>query len=172
MLTPLENQNPTNDHAFKLQAALVSKTWKMCSAESLTGGLISAEMTASPGASQWWNGALVVYSNEAKTKLLGISEAMLRDEGPVSNNVAENMAVAALMRSNSNISVAVTGVAGPDSDEMGNPVGTVYIANAWWGSDGWVKSHVTKHAFEGSRHDIRDQTVQEAMAQTLHVMNT
>jgi nicotinamide-nucleotide amidase len=172
MNTTIEMQSPNERLSSDLQSKLLSKHWKMCSAESLTGGLISAAMTASPGASQWWNGALVVYSNEAKTQLLGISEAMLRDEGPVSNNVAENMAVASLMRSDSNISVAVTGVAGPDSDEMGNPVGTVYIANAWWGSDGWVKSHVTKHAFQGTRGDIRDQTVQEAMSQTLQVMNT
>ncbi len=99
-------------------------------AESCTGGLIAKRMTDLPGASAVFKGGLVTYCNEMKEALLGVPHGLLEEKGAVSREVAEAMAQGARRALGCDLAVAATGVAGPDSDDRGNPVGLVYIALA------------------------------------------
>lgn len=99
-------------------------------AESCTGGLIAKRITDLPGASAAFKGGLVTYCNEAKAELLGVDPALLEEHGAVSPQVAQAMAQGARRVLGCDIAVATTGVAGPDKDDRGNPVGLVYVALA------------------------------------------
>ena len=99
-------------------------------AESCTGGLLAAVLSEAPGAGKQLQGGFVTYTKDQKTILLGIPRALLEREGAVSEAVARAMAEGALARSIADLSVSVTGVAGPAPDEDGNPVGLVHIAAA------------------------------------------
>lgn len=125
-------------------------------AESLTGGLVCAQLTDVPGASVVLRGGVVAYATDAKQDVLGVSVDVLSQHGAVSAKTAEVMAQRVRELFGSDIGISTTGVAGPHEQE-GNHVGTVFIAIA--------DSHgVSSHAidFGGSRADIRDQTVQAA----------
>ena len=98
------------------------------SAESCTGGLIAKRMTDLPGASAVFRGGVVSYATPVKHTVLGVPEAMLDAYGAVSAPVARAMAQGARRTLGSDLAVSTTGVAGPDSDERGNPVGLVYVA--------------------------------------------
>lgn len=102
-------------------------------AESCTGGMVAKRLTDLSGASAVFKGSAVTYATEAKHRLLGVDEALLEAKGAVSREVAEAMALGAKAVFGSDMAVATTGVAGPDRDERGNPVGLVYIALAWDG---------------------------------------
>lgn len=102
----------------------------LSAAESCTGGLIAKRMTDLPGASRVFKGGVVSYTNEVKSGVLGVSKALLEDYGAVSEPVACAMAEGCRKICGSDLAVAVTGVAGPDRDDRGNPVGTVYVALA------------------------------------------
>ncbi len=97
-------------------------------AESCTGGLLAAVLSEAPGASKQLQGGFVVYTKDQKTIALGIPRALLERESAVSEAVARAMAEGALARSIADLSVSITGVAGPAPDEDGNPVGLVHIA--------------------------------------------
>lgn len=97
-------------------------------AESCTGGAIAKRMTDLPGASSVFKGGLVTYCNEAKESLLGVDHALLEEHGAVSREVALAMAQGARRALGCDIAVATTGVAGPDKDDRGNPVGLVFVA--------------------------------------------
>lgn len=99
-------------------------------AESCTGGLIAKRITDLAGASAAFKGGLVTYCNEAKERLLGVDHALLAEHGAVSEPVARAMAQGAGRALGCDLAVATTGVAGPDKDERGNPVGLVYVALA------------------------------------------
>ncbi len=102
----------------------------MGTAESCTGGLIAKRMTDLAGSSAVLKGGIVSYANEAKADVLGVSRALLDEKGAVCADVAEQMAKGARRVLGCDLAVSVTGVAGPDSDERGNPVGLVYVALA------------------------------------------
>ncbi len=102
----------------------------MAAAESCTGGLVAKRMTDISGASQVFLGGAVTYSNSAKANILGVSEESLEKYGAVSEQVAIEMAKGAKEKFGTDIAVSLTGVAGPDSDDRGNPVGLVYIGLA------------------------------------------
>ena len=106
---------------------LREKGFTMAAAESCTGGLVSKRMTDIPGSSQVFLGGAVTYSNSAKSGILGISEETLKTYGAVSEETALKMAKGTRERFGADIAVSLTGVAGPDSDDRGNPVGLVYI---------------------------------------------
>ena len=108
--------------------ALRARRWRMASAESCTGGLIAAACTSVAGSSDWFERGFVSYSNEAKTELLGVDAALIAAHGAVSAEVALAMANGALKYSRSDISLAVTGIAGPGGAVPGKPVGTVWLA--------------------------------------------
>ncbi|MCI8877524.1 MAG: competence/damage-inducible protein A [Oscillospiraceae bacterium] len=103
----------------------------LSAAESCTGGLIAKRMTDLAGASQVFRGGVVCYTNDVKAGVLGVDRALLEEYGAVSEPVARAMAEGCRKICGSDLAVSVTGVAGPDSDERGTPVGTVYIALAW-----------------------------------------
>ena len=102
----------------------------LSSAESCTGGLIAKRMTDLSGASRIFKGGVVSYTNEVKAGVLGVSEALLEEYGAVSEPVARAMAEGCRRICGSDLAVSVTGVAGPDRDDRGNEVGTVYVALA------------------------------------------
>jgi len=96
-------------------------------AESCTGGWIAKALTDVPGSSQWFGEGFVTYSNEAKSRTLGVPRSILAREGAVSAGAARAMARGALRRTGAHVAVAVTGIAGPDGAVPGKPVGTVWF---------------------------------------------
>ncbi len=108
---------------------------KIVVAESCTGGLISAALTEIPGSSDVFQAGFVTYANEAKVDMLGVSLDVLETFGAVSIAVAWSMAQGALARSEADVAVAITGVAGPGGGTERKPVGTVIFARARKGAD-------------------------------------
>ena len=109
---------------------LIEKGKTLSTAESCTGGFIAKRLTDVAGASRGYLGGVVTYSNESKTKLIGVDGDLIEEKGAVSYEVAVEMAKGVRDRLKTDIGISVTGVAGPDSDEKGTEVGTVYIALA------------------------------------------
>jgi PncC family amidohydrolase len=127
-------------------------------AESLTGGLLGAALTTTPGSSTTFRGALVVYATDLKSSLAGVPTPLLDAEGPVSGHVAAALAAGARDRLGATYGVGVTGVAGPD-EQNGQPVGTVHIAIAGPGTAGEVRSlHLP-----GGRDEVRGAAVAAAL---------
>lgn len=137
---------------------LREKNWKIAAAESCTGGLLSRKITAVSGASDYFDRAFITYSNEAKTELLGVSEALLRDHGAVSEPVARAMAEGACSRAHVDVALAITGIAGPSGGSPEKPVGTVFIACAVC-----EQSTVEKHLFRGTREQIQEKSAHAAL---------
>jgi nicotinamide-nucleotide amidase len=130
-----EIEFPRIDEALIERAATVVKFAKRCSctivtAESCTGGLLAAVLAEAPGAAKQLQGGFVTYTKDQKTIALGVPGELLERESAVSKAVACAMAEGALARSVADLSVSITGVAGPEPDEDGNPVGLVHIAAA------------------------------------------
>ena len=127
-------------------------------AESSTGGLIGSMITDQPGSSAYFAGGVIAYSNEVKVKQLGVSAELIERVGAVSREVAEAMAEGARERLGTSLAVAVTGIAGPDTDGSAKPVGLTYIAVA---SEGRVLAH--EFNFKGDRISNRRQAAAEAL---------
>ena len=127
-------------------------------AESLTGGLLGAALTSTPGSSSTFRGGLVVYATDLKERLAGVPGPLLAAEGPVSAHVAAALAAGARDRLGATYGVGVTGVAGPDP-QNGQPVGTVHLAVA-----GPAEGEVRSLRCEGDREQIRAQTVAAALS--------
>ena len=136
---------------------------RMATAESCTGGLIAAACTALAGSSDWFERGFVTYSNQAKTELLGVPEALLQAHGAVSEPVARAMALGALERAPVQRSVAVTGIAGPGGAVPGKPVGTVWLAWAWRDAAGAPQVSATRLQLDGDRAAVRHATVVAAL---------
>ena len=132
----------------------------LATAESCTGGLIAAALTAIAGSSDVVDRGFVTYSNQAKHELLGVSMDLIERVGAVSDEVARAMAEGALVRSRAGIAVAVTGVAGPGGGSAEKPVGLVWFGLAQRGQP--VASE--RHIFPGDRTAIRAATVAHAFA--------
>jgi nicotinamide-nucleotide amidase len=130
----------------------------LATAESLTGGLVSASLAAVPGASDVLRGGLVAYATDIKTSLLGVDEETVHTFGVVSAQCAEAMASRAREMFGASWALSTTGVAGPDPQE-GKPVGTVFVAVA-----GPAGVRVNALTLSGSRDAIRRATVQEVLA--------
>ena len=136
--------------------ALAGKT--LATAESCTGGMIGAALTAVPGASRVYKGGVVSYWSEVKEKLLGVSGEDLENLGPVSMQVAGSMAQGARKLLKTDVAVSVTGLAGPDDDEFGRPVGTVFV-----GFDNGARTVVRQYRFGGDRDSVRRQAAEAAL---------
>ncbi len=128
-------------------------------AESCTGGLIAAALTAVAGSSDVVDRGFVTYSNAAKAEMLGVDPALILAHGAVSAPVAAAMAEGALQRSRAAVAVAVTGVAGPDGGTPGKPVGTVWFGLAIQGEAVLTEVQV----FAGDRNGVREATVRRAL---------
>ena len=141
---------------------------KLATAESCTGGLIAHRITNVPGSSDYFERGFVVYSNPSKTELLGVKEGLIERHGAVSREVARAMAVGAKKASGASVALAVTGIAGPVSDESRKPVGLVYIAVCARGRSVAVE----EQHFEGTRIQIKKQSAQAALELLLEVLNS
>ena len=146
--------------AERLLAACRNAGMKLATAESCTGGLIAAALTAIAGSSDVVERGFVTYSNEAKTDLLGVSAALIERHGAVSEAVALAMAEGALAHSRADIAVSVTGIAGPGGATPNKPVGLVHLGCARRGRPTILEQRV----FPGDRAAIREQSVALAFA--------
>ena len=141
-----------------LAQALQARGWMLATAESCTGGLIAAQCTELAGSSLWFERGFVSYSNAAKTELIGVPAALIAAHGAVSEPVARAMAQGALQHAQAQVSVAVTGIAGPGGGSADKPVGTVWLA---WCVAGLLSSE--RCVFGGDRAAVRAATVQHAL---------
>ena len=148
-----------------LAALLMANKQMLSTAESCTGGLIAAACTDLAGSSDWFERGFVTYSNEAKTAMLGVDAQLIATQGAVSEPVARAMAQGALQHSPAQVSVAVTGVAGPGGGSAGKPVGTVWFA---WGTPTGISSEV-QH-FAGDRAAVRAATVAHALGRLVTLL--
>jgi nicotinamide-nucleotide amidase len=179
-----KNQSSTNNSSQASIAQLVAAVadtlmqhgWMLTTAESCTGGLIAGHCTDLAGSSQWFERGFVTYSNEAKHDMLGVDNAILTEHGAVSEPTAQAMALGALRHSRAQVSIAVTGVAGPTGGSKDKPVGTVWFA---WGvpSDtgptlgaetAWVKTE--RMQFAGDRAAVRQATIAHALSTLLQLL--
>lgn len=143
--------------AAEVHERLVARDATVAAAESLTGGLLGATLTAPPGASMIFRGAIVAYATELKAELLGVPGPLLDAEGAVSAHVAGAMAVGVRDRLHATYGVSLTGVAGPDPQD-GRPPGTVFVGVA--GPD---DGQVRQMQLSGDRSSIRLSAVRGAL---------
>ncbi|MCG9727857.1 nicotinamide-nucleotide amidase [Vibrio brasiliensis] len=131
----------------------------LTTAESCTGGGVSAAITDIAGSSAWFDRAFITYSNEAKMEMLGVAEQTLQSFGAVSEQTVEEMVKGAVANSNANIGVSISGIAGPGGATEDKPVGTVCFG--WADETGWLK--VATYHFAGDRSQVRQQAVETAL---------
>ncbi|MGK5546792.1 CinA family protein [Streptomyces sp. URMC 127] len=139
-------------------AALVARGETVAAAESLTGGLVAAELTAAPGASRSVRGSVTAYATEVKAAVLGVDEELLGARGAVDGDVALEMARGVRKLLGADWGLATTGVAGPEPQD-GKPVGTVFVAAA--GPDG--RRRVRELSLDGDRSRIRSESVRAVL---------
>ncbi|NLU73738.1 CinA family protein [Streptomyces sp. HNM0575] len=132
---------------------LVERGETLAVAESLTGGMVAAEITAAPGSSRAFRGSVTAYATDLKRELLGVDGALLEERGAVDEDVARAMAEGVQAALSASWGVSTTGVAGPDEQD-GQPVGTVFVAVA--GPHGTVCRALK---FDGDRAEIRKRSV-------------
>ncbi len=138
---------------------LVAADLTVTTAESCTGGLIAAALTSVPGSSAVFERGIVSYADSAKTDLLGVPATLLATDGAVSASVAQAMAEGARTRSNADVAVAVTGIAGPDGGSEAKPVGLVFLAVA-----GLQETRVEERRYgDIGRDAVREATVADAL---------
>ena len=143
---------------------LLEKNLMITTAESCTGGLITATIVNVSGASGCFNEGYITYANEAKVRVLGVKEESIRSFGVVSNVVVTEMAEGALKRANADVAVAVSGIAGPLGGSPEKPVGTVYIGICLRNkTDKSLTKTSYEFHFDGDRSEIRNKTVEEAL---------
>jgi nicotinamide-nucleotide amidase len=145
--------------ARKVGRACKRRKVEIVTAESCTGGGLAAAVTRVSGSSKWFERGFVTYANTAKKDLLGVSQRTLKEHGAVSEEVAREMAMGALANSRADVSVSVTGIAGPTGAVPGKPVGTVWVC--WAARGGPVQSR--RFLFKGGRVAVRTQTVAMAL---------
>ncbi|SRR5579883_133277 len=152
---------PLLKEAHKLITLYQQKGWHLAVAESCTGGLVSGLLTSIPGASHVFEGGFITYTDSTKEALLGLSNTLLETHGAVSEPVAKAMASATLERlPAAHITLSVTGLAGPEGDSFGTPVGTVWFGCAL--REGTVHTTCRVFAYR-SRDGVRYACLEEAL---------
>ena len=149
--------------ASRVIAELIARKAMITTAESCTGGLIAGALTSVPGSSDAVYGGYVTYSNEAKTRMIGVSEALLDAHGAVSEEVARAMAEGARMTAETDFAIAATGIAGPTGGSADKPVGLVHFAVA---SPQGV-AHLRENFGDLGRDQIREASVIVALEMLL-----
>jgi nicotinamide-nucleotide amidase len=145
---------------------LAEKKKTLATAESLTAGLIATRLGQVPGASQWFRGGIIAYSNALKTELLAVPRALIEQHGAVSAEVAEAMAVGCRTRLRTDLAVSCTGIAGPGGATPEKPVGLVYVGLAWDGGSSKVQ-----YSWSGTRQEVQSRTAKLALNQVrLHLL--
>jgi nicotinamide-nucleotide amidase len=147
------------DQARAVLAALEARGQRLATAESCTGGLIAAALTAIAGSSAVVMAGFVTYSNAAKMRMVGVREGTLAAQGAVSEAVAREMAEGALREAGVDVALSCTGIAGPGGATPGKPVGLVFIGCARRGG----ATVVQRHVFPGDRAAVRAATVAAAL---------
>ncbi len=142
----------------RVEELLIQRGDFLVTAESCTGGLIATAITKIAGASEWYSGGWVTYSNEMKITQLGVPEKMLQEHGAVSEQVAKAMCEGALEQSNATVALSTTGIAGPSGGTVEKPVGTVFIGCAT--KNGLC---VKRFLFSGKRGEVQEQTLLSAL---------
>lgn len=140
---------------------------KLSTAESCTAGLISSSIAQVSGSSNWFEAGFIVYSPDAKHKMLGVSLETIEKFNITSTQVAEEMALGALKNSLSNVSISTTGVAGPNGGTEDIPVGTVCFGWAF-NRNGKIEIYSEKKLFQGNRNEIRQQAALYGLHQIEH----
>lgn len=150
-----------NELTTTIQSLCISQGWTLSVAESCTGGQLAAYLTRLPGCSQYFLGSVVAYSNELKTKILGVNRELLIVHGAVSCPVVEQMAQGILQLSQSDYSLAITGIAGPGGGSLEKPVGTV------WGAIASRSGNLFSWKFElfGNRDEIIEKSIEKLLLQ-------
>jgi nicotinamide-nucleotide amidase len=163
------NDDIDRDLPMAVADALRDREETLAVAESCTGGLIGAAVTAVPGASDYFDSGLTTYSYDAKRRHLGVSRESLDEHGAVSEPVAREMAQGVRDVAGTTWGVATTGVAGPTGGSEDKPVGTVFIGVAYAGPWGSQRSFATvsRHEFDGDRATVRAKTVERALEELL-----
>ncbi|SDL39587.1 nicotinamide-nucleotide amidase [Modicisalibacter muralis] len=142
----------------RLGQVCVTRGVFVTAAESCTGGGVASAITAVAGSSAYFETGYVTYANAAKTRLLGVPEAVLETQGAVSRETVEAMVAGACADSGADLGVAISGVAGPGGGSADKPVGTVWLA---WGDA--TQQRAERYHFDGDRQAIRDQAVRMAL---------
>jgi nicotinamide-nucleotide amidase len=153
---------------------LRERGWRLATAESCTGGLVSERLTTVPGSSRVFAAGLVAYTDEAKRSTLGVRAETLQRHGAVSEEVAREMAAGARRVTGSDVAVSVTGVAGPDGGTEENPVGTVYVGFAadglsvsrrykLWGTRDWIRLLASQIALDWVRRHALGRHPEESL---------
>jgi nicotinamide-nucleotide amidase len=159
---------PTDDElaalALRLGRTLEARNLRVATAESCTGGWVAKALTDIPGSSRWLEGGVVAYSNSAKSSLLGVPAGTVAAHGAVSEPVVRAMAEGARARFGVPLTVAVSGVAGPDGGTPDKPVGTVWFA---WASG--RETTAARQRFAGDREAVRRQSVDVALRRLLEL---
>lgn len=145
---------------------LAQNHFKLTTAESCTGGGIAYAITQIDGSSQWFDRGFVTYSNEAKQEMLAVDAMLLDTFGAVSAEVAKAMAIGALANSRADISIAITGIAGPQGGTPSKPVGTVWLAIA----GKHFPEKISLLSLKGSRTEIREQSIILALEQLVALL--
>jgi nicotinamide-nucleotide amidase len=157
-----EEEAPREEESDGLMASigeeLRTRGWSLCTAESCTGGMVAGRVTSLPGASEFFTGAVVAYSDEDKMARLGVAAELLESFGAVSGEVARAMAEGGRVALGTQVAVSVTGIAGPAGGTATKPVGLVFVGVA---SPDEVR--VTRHLFRGDRQTIRTETTAAAL---------
>lgn len=145
--------------ATKLGAVLKQRNLRCVVAESCTGGRLAGAITDIAGSSQWFDRGFITYTNDSKQQMLGVPEHSILSDGAVSESVVKAMAEGALKHSSADVSISISGIAGPGGGSLHKPVGTVWIA--WTGIDQLTTA--VCYLFAGDRLAIRQQAVLMAL---------
>ena len=163
----LAHSMQTQQAVLHLSHVLLQKQWMLASAESCTGGMVAAACTDLAGSSAWFERGFVTYSNAAKTQQLGVEAALIAQHGAVSEAVARAMAQGALFHSKAQVTLAITGVAGPAGGTLDKPVGTVWFA---WAMPEGIHSEL-RH-FEGDRATVRQASALHSLLGLLSLIES
>ena len=153
--------------AKKVGEALKQRNLMLTAAESCTGGGVAYEITSVPGSSEWFDRGFVTYTNRSKQEMLGVSEATLIAHGAVSEETVLEMAAGAIKHSAAQLSLAISGIAGPGGATEHKPVGMVCFA---WGYDGVSLYSEVQH-FSGNRDEVREQSITHALQGVLGMLD-
>jgi nicotinamide-nucleotide amidase len=149
--------------AVRAAARLLDRGIKVAVAESCTGGYLAKLLTDVPGSSRWFDSGYVTYSNESKQRQLGVSASTLAQYGAVSEQIVLEMAVGALVASQVQLAVAISGVAGPDGGTALHPVGDVWFARTARLPDESVGAIAVHRRFPGDRDSVRRHSAAYAL---------
>jgi len=166
-MTETEFSESINQLISAIVPELIKQKRVIASAESCTGGWVAKSVTDYDGSSEWFDSAIVTYSNKAKVELLGVQQSTLDINGAVSQPVVKEMVLGLLDRCDANIGVSISGIAGPGGGSDDKPVGTVWLA---WATPG-VLIEAARFKFKGDRNQVRMQAVVEAFKGVQRILN-